>query len=478
MYIRNLFLTGLAVTTSINVWSQQKTNHEQRNIVFIICDDLRPELGCYDKKQIISPNIDSWAAQSVLFNRAYCNIAVSGASRASLLTGLRPTKNRLHAWNARADIDVPEAVTIQKCFKDAGYTTIANGKIYHHQDETSMEYWDDIMPPVPNTAMGYHSEENLALMQKQKETGKGRRGYFYEHGEFPEEDYLDWQIANKSIQDLKKLKKQEKPFFLAVGFIRPHLPFIVPQKYWDMYDHSDIKIPDNYILKQGNNIPEQALTNWSELRAYSGIPEQGSLDKTTAKLMIHGYYASVSFIDAQIGRLLNALKEEGLDKTTTVILIGDHGWNLGEHGTWCKHSIMNTSLHSTLIINSPEIKTPYRCEQIVEFVDLYPTMCDAAGIKQPAQLEGCSLIPLLKSPDAKTKGYGVSRWANGFTFIQDQYFYTEWRDKNEQIIDRLLFDHSNDMDENYNVADKNENKAIIKELSTKLLKHRGVNYEK
>ena len=191
MYKRNLILTGLAVTASINVWSQQKTNHDRQNILFIVCDDLRPELGCYGRKQIKSPNIDRWATQSVLFDRAYCNIAVSGASRASLLTGLRPTKNLLQTWNARTDVDVPDAVTIQKCFRDAGYITIANGKIYHHQDEASMKYWDDVMPPVPGTAMGYHSDENLALMQKQQKTGKGRRGYFYEHGDFPEKDYLD-----------------------------------------------------------------------------------------------------------------------------------------------------------------------------------------------------------------------------------------------------------------------------------------------
>ena len=428
----NLLLTAcLAIASVADLMAQSK----RQNILFIVCDDLRPELGCYGRKQIKSPNIDRWAAQSVLFDRAYCNIAVSGASRASLLTGLRPTKNLLQAWNARTDVDVPDAVTIQKCFRDAGYITIANGKIYHHQDEASMKYWDDVMPPVPGTAMGYHSDENLALMQKQQKTGKCRRGYFYE-------------------------------------------PFVVPQKYWDMYDHSEIEIPENYILKSGNNIPERALTNWSELRAYSGIPEQGPLDEETAKLMIHGYYASVSFVDAQIGRLLKALKEEGFDKNTTVVLIGDHGWNLGEHGTWCKHSIMNTCLHSTLIIDSPEIKTPYRCEQIVEFVDLYPTMCDAAGIERPAQLEGTSLLPLLKSPKAKTKGYGVSRWANGFTFIQGQYFYTEWRDKDERIIERMLFDHSNDGDENYNVAGKEENKAIIEELSIKLLENRGANYEK
>ena len=164
----NLLLTAcLTIVSVADVMAQSK----KQNVLFIICDDLRPELGCYGQKQIKSPNIDHWAAQSVLFNRAYCNIAVSGASRASLLTGLRPTKNLLQAWNTRTDVDVPDAVTIQKCFRDAGYITIANGKIYHHQDEASMKYWDDVMPPVPGTAMGYHSEENLALMQKPVKVG-------------------------------------------------------------------------------------------------------------------------------------------------------------------------------------------------------------------------------------------------------------------------------------------------------------------
>lgn len=473
MYTRNLLFTGLVLINSVSAGAKEKNN-----ILFIICDDLRPELGCYGQKQIQSPHIDHWAAQSILFDRAYCNIAVSGASRASLLTGLRPTKNLLQAWNTRTDVDVPEATTIQEHFRKEGYKTIANGKIYHHQDEASMKYWDKILPPSPQTPMGYHSEENLAFMQKLKETGKGKRGYFYEHGDYPEQEYLDWQIAEQSIRDLKELKQQDTPFFLAVGFIRPHLPFVVPQKYWNMYDHSKIKIPDNYILKENNHIPEQALTNWSELRAYSGIPEKGPLDEETAKLMIHGYYASVSFVDAQIGRLLDALKEEGLDKNTTVVLIGDHGWNLGEHGTWCKHSIMNTCLHSTLIIHSPEVSTPYRCQQVTEFVDLYPTMCEAAGIPAPAQLEGKSLMLWLKTVDTQAKGHAVCRWANGFTYIEGEYFYTEWRDKEDNIIDRMLFDHSTDEDENYNVADQEKYQTIIPQLSSKLVKYRGKNYWK
>lgn len=474
MQLQCLVWSGLMVATS----AYGNEQSEKNNILFIICDDLRPELGCYDLKQIKSPHIDSWAAQSVQFDRAYCNIAVSGASRASLLTGVRPTKNLLQNWDARADADVPDAISLQEHFRNEGYTTIANGKIYHHQDEASMKQWDYCMPPTPQTPMGYHSKENIALMNTQKETGKGKRGYFYEYGDFPEEDYLDTQIATKSINDMQKLKDSGQPFLLAVGFIRPHLPFIVPRKYWDLYDHSKINIPDNYILKEGNKIPEKALTGWSELRAYSGIPEKGALDEETAKMMIHGYYASVSFVDAQIGRVLDALKELGLDKNTTVILIGDHGWNLGEHGTWCKHSIMNTCLHSTMIIHSPETTIPYRSKEIVEFVDLYPTMCEAAGIPGPAQLEGNSLLPLLKSPTAKSKGYGVSRWANGFTYIEANYFYTEWRDKEDQVIDRMLFNHTTDGDENYNVAGEKNYRSVVEEMSRKLYENRGTNYSK
>jgi arylsulfatase A-like enzyme len=449
----------------------------RRNVLFIICDDLRPELGCYGQKQIHSPHIDSLAAAGVRFDRAYCNIAVSGASRASLLTGLRPTRTTLSAWNARTDVDAPDAVTLQQCFRDAGYVTVANGKVYHHQDEASMVYWDRVMPPDPITPMDFHSPDNIALMDAQKATGKGLRGYFYEHTDTPDSAYIDARIADRCIADLHELKASGKPFMMAAGFIRPHLPFTVPQRYWDLYDHDSIKIPDNYVLLPGNDIPERALANWSELRAYSGIPSEGPLDEATAKLMIHGYYAAVSFVDAQIGRLLDALRAEGLADNTTIVLIGDHGWNLGEHGTWCKHSIMNTCLHSALIIASPDVVRPHVCSEVVEFVDLYPTLCASAGITPPAQLEGSSLVPLLRSESARTKGYAVARWANGFTLVEDDKSYTEWWDKEGRLIDRMLFDHTTDADENYNVASRPDRAKLVKQMSRKLRRRRGARYD-
>ena len=330
-----LLLAGGLLSAASALMAQQQ---KQPNIVFIICDDLRPELGCYGQRYIHSPHIDRWAKGGVVFERAYCNIAVSGASRASLLTGYRPTRDTFEAWDCRTDKDAPHAITLPQHFQSNGYTTISNGKVFHHQNETAQQYWHDILSPVPHTPMDYHSPENLLLMEQLAQTKKGKRGFFYEHGDFPEKEYIDYQIAEKSVKDLEKLSRGGKPFLLAIGFIRPHLPFNTPQTYWDLYDESQIRIPANYHPDEQSLIPRRALTSWGELRAYSGIPAQGALDEATAKQMLHGYYASVSFVDRQVGRVLEALQRLKLDKNTTVVLIGDHGWNLGEHGTWCKPS--------------------------------------------------------------------------------------------------------------------------------------------
>ena len=191
---------------------------------------------------------------------------------------------------------------------------------------------------------------------KQKENNpKLKRGLYYEYSDNPDSLFVDWIIAEKSISDLKELNKNGKPFFMSIGFIRPHLPFIVPEEYWKLYDEDSISIPDNYILKEGNHIPKAALLNGGELSQYSGIKKR-HLDISDAKKMIHGYYASVSCVDVQVGRVLDALKKMGLDKNTIIVFIGDHGWNLGEHGLWCKNTILNSSLHSTLMISHPEYR--------------------------------------------------------------------------------------------------------------------------
>lgn len=473
---KNIFLLTVSALCSNSIVAN--INYvASKNILFIICDDLRPELNCYGNSMIVSPNIDELANNSVVFNRAYCNIPVSGASRASIFTGLRPTKSRFVSWNARVDKDAPNAVTLQKRFKDAGYVTIANGKVYHNQDEAPKKYWDKVFYPEGAPHLWYQTDYNKNLMIQKENNPKLKRGLYYEYSDNPDSLFVDWIIAEKSISDLKELKKNGKPFFMSIGFIRPHLPFIVSEEYWKLYDEDSISIPDNYILKEGNLIPKAALLNGGELSQYSGIKKR-HLDISDAKKMIHGYYASVSCVDVQVGRVLDALKKMGLDKNTIIVFIGDHGWNLGEHGLWCKNTILNSSLHSTLMISHPEYRKGRKCNEIVEFIDLYPTMCDMAGVEYASSMEGESIFPLVKSENARSKGYCVSRWNNGFTLIKDNYFYTEWRDKKNLLVDSLLFDHKNDSSENYNVVQKEEYSSIVNELSEFLRKHIGKDYLK
>ncbi len=474
-----ILVTGLsiaAVSTSLYAGNAPKVTEKKNNVLFIICDDLRTELECYNHSMVKTPNINRLAENGVVFNRSYCNIPVCGASRASILTGMRPTCNAFSFWNLRVDKEAPDAMTLNRTFKEAGYITISNGKVFHHQDEASSVYWDDTMP-YPNP-LDYQTEENKAFLRIQKETGTRKRGLYYEKADLPEAEYLDGKMVQKSLSDLKKLSLEKKPFFLAVGFVRPHLPFVVPKKYWDLYDHNKIRVPDNYVLKEGNLIPPHALTHWDELLAYRGIPDEGPLSEDAPRTMIHGYYACVSYVDALIGQLLDEVERLGLKENTTIVLIGDHGWNLGEHGMWCKHSIMQTSLHAPLIIQTPGGLKGYRTNEIVEYIDLYPTFCDIASLPKTGQLEGQSLYPLLHDKKAKGKGYAIARWNNGFTYLDDQYSYTEWWDKNDEITDRMLFDHTTDPDENYNLAGKSWYQNIVKELSMKLKSSRGKNYLK
>lgn len=467
-------LTLAALATSVSGKSAEKrgsSEPKRPNVLLIVCDDLRPELGCYGNRFMQTPNMDRLAAEGVVFSRAYCNIPVSGASRASFLTGMRPTRDLFEFWNLRVDKEVPEAITLNQAFKEAGYTTISNGKIFHHQDEASNRYWDEILRY--GNPLDYHSEENQAFMRIQQESKTRKRGLFYEAADCPDSLYIDWKVAQESLKDLRAVAQNKAPFFMAVGFVRPHLPFTVPKKYWDLYNPQEIELPDNYVLKAGHDIPSRALTHWGELMAYRGVPEQGPLSHDAARRMIHGYRASVSYVDHLIGTLLDEAERLGLLENTIVMLIGDHGWNLGEHGMWCKHSIMHTSLHVPLIVRTPDGLQGFRNHEVVEYVDLFPTLCDLAGLPHPDQLEGESFAPLLKDPSARSKGYAISRWENGFTYTDGHYSYTEWWDQEDQTCERMLFDLVNDPDENYNVAESPLYRNTVQALSETLRHNRG-----
>jgi choline-sulfatase len=452
---------GLLVFTSCSS-TKSKPHAVKPNILFIAVDDLRPELNCFGASQIKSPNLDKLADESLVFKRAYCNVPTCGASRASLLTGARPTRHRFITYSTQKDKDLPQVTSLPMNFKNNGYTTISNGKVFHHANDDSLA-WHEIWRPKGN-GLNYQLEENKKLV------GAGNRGMAFESANVDDDAYFDGKIANKGIADLKKLKNSGQPFFLAVGFKKPHLPFNAPTKYWDMYKREDISLPESYL--QPESTPQQAFHKYGELRNYSGIPKKGHLTDDLAKELIHGYYACVSYVDAQIGRVINELENLGLAENTIIVLWGDHGWNLGEHMLWCKHCTFETSLNAPLIVKVPGLTKGTTTNAITEYIDIYPSLCDLAGIEKPAHLEGESFVPVIEN-GKRDKNYAVSKFKDAVTLIKGDFFYTEWTDDNGISYARMLFDHANDPMELDNLAEKEEYQSAVTQLSKELRRKWG-----
>ncbi len=440
---------------SVAVSSQNQP--QPKNVLFIMVDDLRPELSLYGQNQIISPNIDALGASGVTFDRAYCNVPVCGASRASLLTGIRPTANRFLTYHSRIKKDMPDVVNMIQYFKDRGYTTVSNNKITHIKKD--IDAWDDEWYPKSKTWRNYLSEENLILEASNK------AGYAYENIDVPDAAYIDGQTALKSIEDLKQFKANGQPFFLAVGFVKPHLPFNAPKKYWDLYDQNSITLPENATFPE--SAPKRAKHKWGELRSYIDIPKTGSIPDAIAKKLIHGYYASVSYVDAQIGLLITSLTELGLRENTVIVLVGDHGWSLSEHGLWAKHSNFEVALQVPLIISDSRLPNAARTNSIAELVDIYPTLCELTAGESPTHLQGSSLVSALEGPDTIFKDMALARWQKGETLIVDQLFYTEWQRK-DKVVSKMLYNHETDPNETINLANDPDYLAIVKVLSKQL----------
>ncbi|MEM0995225.1 MAG: sulfatase, partial [Bacteroidota bacterium] len=449
-----LFLLLFLINTLI---AQQR---ERPNILMIAVDDLRPELGCYGNTLIHSPNIDKLASEGVVFKNSYCNIPVCGASRASILTGTRPTQHRFSRHYDRADEQHPSAVYLAQHFKNNGYTTLSNGKISHIKDDHAAS-WDVNWRLQLN---GSSYRDYVLPKNKELEKGKTARGPSYEIAEVPDSAYKDGRLALKVIKDIQRLKNSDQPFFLTAGFVKPHLPFNAPKKYWDLYERSDFK-PVGQI-KLPENAPKQAFHNFGELRNYHGIPKKGAISDSLSITLQHGYYATISYVDKLIGDVLEALEESGLRENTIVLLWGDHGWNLGDHGLWCKHCNFNTSLQAPLIISAPNLAKGATTESLVEFIDIYPTLTDLCGLETPRTVEGKSLLPLLQKPNAHHKDYIISKWRKGLTIKTKRYAYTEWRDeKTDTLIAEMLYDHAEDPDELNNLIGDPRYEALTAYLS-------------
>lgn len=438
-----IFLAGALLCSSAHA-----AEPTQPNVLFIAVDDLRPELACYGRQHIYSPSIDRLAASGVLFEKAYCMVPTCGASRASLMTGLRPLRNRFVSYLTKAEVDAPGITTLNTHFRDKGYRTISLGKVFHHKTDNSHGWSEPAWRP--SQERWYRLPENHRLHMDGQKQRRKKRGPAWESADVPDNAYSDGILAERAIAELGRLKERDQPFFMAVGFAKPHLPFIAPEKYWKLYDHSQIELPDNYHVPR--DAPSESIHNSGELRSYFGIPARGPVSHETARNLIHGYYACVSYTDAQIGNLLAELEQLKLAENTIVVLWGDHGWNLGEHTLWCKHSCYETSMQIPLIVRAPGIQGGQRRSGLVESIDLYPTLCELAGLNLPGHLQGRSFAGLMEDSQVEWKTAVVGRFRDGDTIRTAGFRFTEYSNKPGRRTAAMLYDHVADPGENVNVV--------------------------
>ena len=478
----------------ISMYSCQQANDNENkppNILFIAVDDLRTELGCYGNEAIKSPNIDKLANEGILFRRAYCQEPICMSSRASLMSGYRPDTLSIF-MNQSLNEHAPDVLTINQHFQNNGYQIWASGKIYHHGIDRELQWGEKrILPETEEQGRGYLSAEAIGIIDEydayyRKERGGpgGGRGPAFESPDVPDNAYHDGGMTDLAIDQLAGYRSSDKPFFMAVGYKKPHLPFNAPKKYWDLYDVNQIEMADNPYLPE--NVSQYFNYTFGELRNYAGIPKgREPFSEELSRNLKHGYYACVSYIDAQIGRLLDGLKQNGLDQNTIVILWGDHGWKLGEHGMWCKHTQFELDSHVPLMLKVPgQTKGSSKTDALVEFVDIYPTLCELAGLEFPDHLQGASFAPLIEDPDRPWKEGAITVWPNNrnnpermvvsYSVQTDRYRYTEWiQASTGELVARDLFDHEVDPDENVNISMLPENAHLVNHLSQLLEKGKG-----
>ena len=445
------------------------TAADRPNVLLICVDDLKPLLGCYGDTTVKSPNIDRLAARGVRFERAYCNQAVCAPSRNALLTGLRPQSLGIYDLGTNFRKTAPDAVTLPQHFMAHDYRTEGLGKIFHvghgnHEDRASwsVPHWKtDVVRyalPESRAPRGLTREEALFSNEPGQQAARLPRGAAYESADVPDTAYPDGQLADEAIRRLQSAARNpDQPFFIAVGFVKPHLPFCAPKKYWELYDRSSFELPERRTPPDG--APDFAPTNWGELRQYSQIPESGDLPEELQRTLIHGYHASVSYMDAQLGRVLDALDETGLSNNTIVVLWGDHGWHLGDHGMWCKHSNYEEAARIPLIVAAPSVTEGGAVSSgLVESVDIYPTLCNLAGLPVPDGLDGTSFDATLKDPSAKTKEAVIHVYPRrnmiGRAVRTARHRLVEWKrpgaDAGSAILE--LYDYEADPGETKNLA--------------------------
>jgi len=455
-----LLLSGAAV----------RAQDPKPNVLLIYLDDMRTELGAYGVPRAKTPNLDALAKQSLLFSNAYCQYPVCGPSRASTLTGLTPDQLGIYGNHAKLRERQPDLLTLPQAFQRAGYETVSIGKVFDQRVRDPQSWNAEYF--FKQDAL-YAHEENRRIHEENaaNNDGEWKVGPPVEIGREGRDLYEDEKIASKAHEELKRLAAEKKPFFLAVGFHKPHLPFAAPEKYWNMYDRGAMRLPDSKDVPSGS--PPVAFWNWMELRAFHGIPKDGPLTDDVARELIHGYLASTSFSDDLAGQLLAELDKLGLAKDTIVVVLGDNGFHLGELGQWVKYVNTELATRIPLILHAPGL-APRKVDGNIELIDLYPTLCSLAGVKAADGLKGRDLSQPLKSGALFSDAPALSQVerpgrAMGYSLRSGNWRYTLWiHPKTGETVGEELYDYSNGGIETVNLADNPEYKKTKNELAAKM----------
>lgn len=458
---RFLFLLAICI-----VWAPAA---ERPNVLLICVDDLKPLTGSYGDTMVKTPHIDRLAKRGLRFDRAYCNQAVCAPSRHALMLGLRPQTLGIYDLATRFRPVVPDAVSWSQHFMANGYRAESMGKIYHggHGNGDDEASWS-----VPAwKARGANVKLYHDPASEPRIKGPDARGAAYEAADVADDAYIDGALANVAAQRLSALQGEGKPWFLAVGFIRPHLPFCAPKRYWDLYQRSAFAVPPR-VVPEG--APAYAPQFGGELRQYQDIPKKGELDDDLTRALIHGYHAATSYVDAQIGRVLDALDASGQADNTIIVLWGDHGFHLGDHGMWCKHTNYEQAARIPVIIAGPGIKAGSATTALIETVDLYPTISAFAGLPAPAKVDGLSQAEVLRGA-AGTRDHVIHVYPRGKRIGRairtERWRLVEWKEPGTpaEQAELELYDYQQDPLETRNLVASNP--AVVAELRAILARH-------
>lgn len=468
-----------------------QADQRRPNVLFIAVDDLRPELGCYGNKVVKTPHMDRLAARGIVFDRAYCAQAVCSPSRTAIMTGLRPDTTKVWDLNTHFRAAVPDCVTLPQYFKSQGWRCAALGKIYHNGFEDgrswSEPHWYPRGSAVDTDPVDWTkrtvTKHAVSVTEYANPTGDGpsrkngkapKQGPAFEVSPKSDDELPDGAVAAEAAKRIASMAKRAEPFFLAVGFVKPHLGFVAPKKYWDLYNPAEIPRPATENLPEG--VAEFVGHTNGELHAYPGVPKENPIPADFAAKLRHGYYACVSYTDAQIGRLLDALDAAGVADNTIIVLWGDHGWQLGDHGLWHKHTNFELAARSPLLISMPQSATAGRkCAAPVEFVDVYPTLAELCGLIAPKGLAGQSLKGYLDHPAAPMRKPALSQYPRnspehggalmGYSVRTERWRCTFWRQRGGAEIRYVeLYDEQNDPHETVNLATRPEHADLIASL--------------